>query len=419
MQGEGLVLAKTQSSTGEERVHLFRQRGFLLMWVGKGLTGLALFSFMTAQSWYVVRELQRDDWMGWVLMVMTIPRLLLFPWGGVLADRFPRASMMSLSLFLRAFWIGAMLVTYGMGELHIAAVMIFSFGYGMLDAMFWPASDSILPELVEKEQLTRANSLIFTTFQLTMVTGPFITGAILTHGSYVGVFSFVTFFLLASGVVIRLLPKKETEKAEATHSPLQDLREGVQYVRHTSYLLAFLWVTLVVNFFFAGPVNAGLPVWVDQVLKGNALDLSYMEGSLGIGMVTGGLLVGWLNIRKKRAILLLGTVALIGLSMAAWSQATVLWQGMVALCLIGFWLSVGNVTGASLAQELIPKGKMGRVFSLNSTASYGLIPISHGLVSTLLSLGVSLDGMLWYSGWLLTLYVAGMLWKVKVLRTLD
>ena len=61
-------------------------------------------------------------------------------------------------------------------------------GWSPTKAFYWPTSQSLIPSLVSKEQLTRANSLIQTTQQFSVVVGPILAGWILVYGSYEGLF---------------------------------------------------------------------------------------------------------------------------------------------------------------------------------------------------------------------------------------
>jgi DHA3 family macrolide efflux protein-like MFS transporter len=165
-------------------------------------------------------------------------------------------------------------------------------------------------------------------------------------------------------------------------------------VKNFPFLLTLMGVSIIVNLLFAGPLNAGLPILVKNSLHGDVLALSYLEGSIAVGMMAGSMLVGILNIKRKRAAIGMFMVVLLGIATALLSQITSAWQGMVLMFAAGLFIAFDNVLTATLIQQMVKPEIMGRVQGLSSTASMGFVPISYALVSVLLSLSVSINMLL-------------------------
>lgn len=199
----------------------------------------------------------------------------------------------------------------------------------------------------------------------------------------------------------------------------RQLKEGIVYVKTVPYLLLTMATSIFVNLLLVGPLNIGLPLMVDQHLKGDVLSLSYLESSLALGMVAGAFLTGILNIKRKRPIISLSLIAVLSFLNIFLSQMTALWHGIILLSLAGVCLSISNIIAPSLVQEMTEKRMMGRVQSLMSTASMGFIPLSFALVSALLSSGLSIDMIILYSSIALTAFVLTVLWRSKTIRTID
>lgn len=149
------------------------------------------------------------------------------------------------------------------------------------------------------------------------------------------------------------------------------------------------------------------------------MDLSFMESAFAGGMLIGGIVVGALNIRKKRGLLALLFLLVPGLLMILLAQITLLWQGVLLLGIMGTFLSLTNIPVISPMQEQTDPSKIGRVMAMLSMASMGLTPLSFGIIATLLSVGVPLVGILTVCGSILLLFTLFVLWKVKVLREVD
>lgn len=417
----GNLAVNTGVEAEKPAVPLLHNRQFVMMWLAGTLSGLALSIYLLTESWYVVRGLGRPEGLGWVLMATTLPRVFLMVIGGVVADRFSKTRVLFVSDFTRCVLVAGMVGLLAAGSLPYGGLMIFAVCFGVLDAFFWPASQSLLPALVAKEQLTRANALVQTTQQVSMVVGPAVAGFAVAYGSFTASFGLAAVFLLLGSIVI-LFIKLESAGSSLSRpatSPLQELQEGLRYARQTRFVFVIMGISLFTNLVLTGPGQISLPVMVDQYLQGNALDLSYLESALAGGMVLGAVSVGWLNLRRRRAVSNIILISLVGVMLALFGQVSTLWQALLVLIPFGAFLSAGNILASSLIQERVEPDKLGRISSLLSTGSMGLIPLSHGLVSIILSMGVPMPWILLVAGVLMTLFMWWVLWQVKMVWTWD
>ncbi|WP_062235919.1 MFS transporter [Fictibacillus sp. FJAT-27399] len=260
-----------------------------------------------------------------------------------------------------------------------------------------------------------------TTNQLSLLTGPVIAGFIIKFGSFSGVFGCTSILLICSSILISQIcyPDQQSKETKKRESTFQQLKEGIVYVKSVPYLLITMATSIFVNLFLVGPLNIGLPLMVDQYLKGDVLALSYLESSLAGGMVVGALLTGLLNIKRKRPVISLSLIALLSVFNIFLSQMSALWHGILLLSMAGVCLSISNIISPSLVQEMTDKHMMGRVQSLMATASMGFVPLSFALVSSLLSGGIPIDKIILVSSVVLTMFVVLVLWRSKVIRTMD
>jgi MFS transporter, DHA3 family, macrolide efflux protein len=399
---------------------LLQNRQFLFLWVASTLSGLALSIYLISESWFVVKGLKLESWLGIVMMMTTIPRVLLMSIGGVLADRLKRSHVLFYSSLIRGVLIFGMILLLGHSLLTVSLLSVFAFSYGILDAFFWPSSNSFIPLIVEKQHITRANSFIQTTNQFSLMVGPAIAGFIIRFGSFEGAFATSAGLLVLSGVLVRFMKEPEKEEKKAVRkSMMKDLKAGFVYIKGVPYLLTVMCTSVIVNLFLVGPVNIGLPIIVNKVLNGNVLDLSYLETSIAIGMFFGALITGIVNFKRKRGVISLTLVGILGITNALLSQMTSLYYGIGVIALSGICLAISNIVGPSLSQELIEPKMMGRVQSLMSTASMGFTPLSFALVSFLLSMGVSIQLVMLISCGVMSLFCFACLWKVKVVWEVD
>lgn len=397
-------LQSEQEKVEEKPTSLFKQKSFLLVWTATLFTGLATSFFLLAESWYVVRHLGMEKSLPIVLMVTALPRLFFMSLGGVLADRVRRTRILFISDIVRSLLIFMMVAFLLMQYLPFWLLLIFALFFGILDAFYWPANTSLVPTIVKKEQLTEANSIILSTQQIALLLGPMLAGLILTFGSFAAVFSTLSVLLLIGASFIFFVndPIKRRDEKEL-NSVREDFIEGLQVVQQDSFIKMFIIFAVVINLFFVGPLAVTIPIFVDQTLHGTAMDLSYLETSVAFGALLGGVLTAFIKVKKKRAMLSMIFFLIVGICVIGLGFVQQLIPAIILFFITNAFDQAGIIYMYTLLQERVEIDKVGRLMSLLMTASMGLIPVSHAMVSGLFHLGVTLSTLLIVSGGIISL----------------
>ncbi|MBE7123887.1 MULTISPECIES: MFS transporter [Bacillus] len=395
---------------------LFKNRAFLFLWLSSTSSFLALSTYLFAEQWYVIRALGQESALGIVMMVTLIPRVLLMTVGGVWADRFKRSKIMLVSSFTRFLLVFVMITLLHLHLLNLWSLLFFALLFGILDAFFSPANQSLLPLLVPKEMLTRSNSFIQTSNQVAMFAGPMIGGWIITVSSFSVLFLFVACFLLITSAFTLCIKEKNSSPSSKQASTRQELLEGFQYVWNMPFLKSILFILMTINVLFFGPLLMGIPLLASEVLHGKAVEVSFLQSSYQGGMLGGALLIGLLNIRKNRGLSILILISFLGIFLSLLGQMYVLWQGILLLVMMGFMSSMINVPLVSIIQENSETDKLGRVMSFVNASSNGLVPLSYAFVSICLTFGTSISNILLCCGLLITILSILFITKYKIVR---
>ncbi|PEC22606.1 MFS transporter [Bacillus cereus] len=395
---------------------LFKNRAFLFLWLSSTSSFLALSTYLFAEQWYVIRALGQESALGIVMMVTLIPRVLLMTVGGVWADRFKRSKIMLVSSFTRFLLVFVMITLLHLHLLNLWSLLFFALLFGILDAFFSPANQSLLPLLVPKEMLTRSNSFIQTSNQVAMFAGPMIGGWIITVSSFSVLFLFVACFLLITSAFTLCIKEKNPSPSSKQASTKQELLEGFHYVWNMPFLKSLLFILMTINVLFFGPLLMGIPLLASEVLHGKAVEVSFLQSSYQGGMLGGALLIGLLNIRKNRGLSILILISFLGIFLSLLGQMYVLWQGILLLVMMGFMSSMINVPLVSIIQENSETDKLGRVMSFVNASSNGLVPLSYAFVSICLTFGTSISNILLYCGLLITILSILFITKYKIVR---
>ncbi|USK57410.1 MFS transporter [Cytobacillus solani] len=399
---------------------LFKNRAFVFLWLSSTTSFLALSTYLFAEQWYIITILNKESALGIVMMVTMIPRVIFMSIGGVWADRYKRSQIMLVSSLVRCILIVVMIFFLQMSILELWPLICFALLFGVLDAFFSPANTSLLPSLVSKDVLTRSNSFIQSSNQIAMFSGPMIGGWVLTVGSFSLLFSIIAIFLTMTFIFSFLIKEEEVNTiTQKKGSTKEKLKEGLTYVWRMPFLKNMLFILVIINFFFFGPLLMGIPLIVDKVIHGAALDLSFLQSSYQGGMLVGAIIVGILNLRKKRGLIILVMITFLGILLSLLGQIGFLWQGIVLLLMMGVLSSIINVSLISTIQEQSDEEKMGRVMSLINASSNGLVPLSYAFVSLALVLNLTISNIMLLCGILIVVISLIFTLNSKVIKEVN
>ncbi|MED1864769.1 MFS transporter [Fictibacillus nanhaiensis] len=404
-----------------ETESLFKMRSFIFIWAITICSSFSIAIFQFSQSWYVVKTLDKEASLGIVFIAANVPRILFMAVGGVLADRVSRTKILFVANFLRTLLLVGLLIMLATGHLSLLSFIIFGLFFGALDAFVWPANGSLLPIVVDQSQLTRANSVIQTTQQSSLILGPMIGGLLVaSSGGYMLSFGVPAVMLLISAILAFLLNvpaslSSNTQKSGMWHS----IKEGLDVVRQSAFLKALFLSTVFLNVFVIGPLMMGLPIFVKNVLDGSALEFSFVEGSMAAGMLISSIIIGILNIKKRRGLMVTISLFTMNVFFLLFSQSSSLYACMFAIFFIGITFPATNIPLISAVQSSVDKQLLGRLMGLLTMASMGLAPLSLAATSMLISYGFSIENIM--SGGALSLIVVNLLimWKLPALRKME
>ncbi|MYL49840.1 MFS transporter [Halobacillus litoralis] len=408
----------------EVTVPLSKSNSFILLWFTTVVSSLSLSMFMFIQSWYVVESLGMEASLGIVLVCLTTMRMVSMVIGGVVADRSRQTKIMSfsdLSLACLVIILAGLFVL--LPEVPIWVLAINATFFGACGGLFEPSRDALIPKVVRENQLTRANSLLQGAIQIALFTGPLLAGILINIFSYSTVLILIGLFLIISGIgvlFIKWTDKHQNKQGKINQQSFKvQLREGFTYTWNSSLLRALFIITIIVNFFISGPLMMGLPIFVEGVLNGSSVDFSFVQGGFTFGMVLGSVLIGVLNIQRKRGAYALYLIGLQGVGMLIFSQVNSIVVAVSIIIFIGMLNPGVNIPLISLVQSYANQEKVGRVMSLIRTGSLGLIPLSYAVTSIFLGMGIKIQTLMAWSSFPLILSVVLLFFLNPILRTAD
>jgi Na+/melibiose symporter-like transporter len=385
----------------------FAVRDFRLLWVGEAISSLGDQFALIALPWLALVLTGSPLALGGALALMAVPRALLMIVGGVSVDRFsPRLVMLgSNAVRLVAVTTIGLVVLAGAAQLWM--LYAFALVFGVADAFFFPAQTSIVPELVEGEQLQRANGIVQGTAQATVLVGPAVAGVVIAAlgaGSSgasdggIGVALLIDAATFLASLVTLWLIRPRAHTAQAHGSILEAIREGVRFVWRSPGLRAVIVLNLAGNLFIVGPFEVGMPFIAYSRLPEGAAAFGLVMAAFGGGSLLGLLVASILPAPRPSRLgpVVMATLAIAGLGVAAVAQVHTTILAILVIGAAGTALGAGNLLGLTWIQGRIPPELMGRVMSLLITASVGLVPVS--MLVAGVAVQVSLDATMLVAG---------------------
>ncbi|MEF7638768.1 MFS transporter [Bacillus thuringiensis] len=398
---------------------LLKNTNFLFLWAATLFSSFALAFFTFSQTWYIAKTLNLEASLGVVFVALSVPRLIFMIVGGAVADKFPKKNIMFYSNIIRAILVATILTWFIVGDVTLYTFALFALFFGLADAFFWSADGSILPELVEKNRLTQANSLTQMTNQASVILGPVLGGILIKFTNYETIFSITILLLIVAAILVQKIQFTMPEQKDTDKGMFTSIKEGILYVKESPFLSTFLICSAFLNLFLIGPMQVGFPLFVKNVLHGDSLQFSYLEASVGGGMAIGAVIVGLKNINRRRGLFCIIMMLLSGVFFLSINFSTVLWQALLAGMFYGITIAMAIVPLMAMIQSTVKEEMMGRVMSLLMLSSMGFIPLSYAFTSIALAIGIPIVTVMKSGAIAVIVFVLFVAIRVPVVRKFD
>lgn len=357
-----------------------RHRSFRLLWTGASVSLVGDGMFLVALAWHVYDMSEGVGGMAMAGVALAAPQLVLFPLGGLLADRVDRRLVMLGSDIVRACCLVLLAVLAWSDESSMLTLYAVVGIYGAATGVFGPAFDAIIPELVPPDQLTQANALdqLVRPVGLRMV-GPALGGGVIAVAGTGGAFALDAASFVISAMLLAALPR--TAHPRATTTALQDLREGVAFLCSQPWLWATLSAGAVGLLFIFGPSEVLVPYLVKEVFHESAGHLGLVYASGGLGAVVAAAVIGQKGLPRRHLTLAYVAWAGATFAVAGYGLASSSLGLAVACTAVSAGEAIGMVAWATAKQRLVPLRLLGRVSSVDWLVSTALVPLSYAVTA--------------------------------------
>jgi MFS family permease len=362
----------------------FRHRNFRMFWGGAFVSNIGNWMQTVAQNWLVLSLTHSAFLLGLVSFIGNAPILVLGLFGGVVADRSSRKRVLLLTQNMMCLLTMALAVLTWLNLINIWLVIIIALSIGIVSAFNSPAYQTIMLDLVEREDLMNAIALNSMQFNLTRIIGPSIAGALVVAVGTAMCFFFNSLSFLAV-VVALLFIKLPAAKPKPEKKVWSEIREGLAYLRQNKPLAVIIGLGTASNLFMF-PYLTLLPVFAKEVFHSDAGDYGLLLAAVGVGAAIGSVGVASLSDKGTKSRLIMFGAGLVVVTLIGFALSNQLWLSLLILPFVGAAMVVLNSALMTLVQTEAPDNLRGRIISISTLTSFGVLPIGNLLAGTVAEL---------------------------------
>jgi predicted MFS family arabinose efflux permease len=255
-----------------------------------------------------------------------------------------------------------LVLTFGHGQ--ISYLFIFAFLGGMTATTDQALRQVVVFDLVPRSTAPNALALIQTGWGLMRSFGPGIGGFLILWFGAGGNFLFQAgaYVLIAISILQIHFPKRTSSSVR--NSPLQNIREGLQYLAKSRVTRTFMLMGFIIPFFIVPIFIVLPPIYAEDVFHGGPDTLGILMSSVGIGGIAGGIFTASLGRVERRGLVQLAALFLLSLSLVGFGLSKNEWMAVPFLVAAGFFEIIFLITNQTLLQLSIPDHLRGRVTSV-------------------------------------------------------
>ena len=356
--------------------------------------GSAIYTF--AIGLYVLKQTGSGFSFALTLFVGLIPTIIFSPVAGYMSDRFDKKKIVVFMDFANGMMFLILFVLTLKFELNQPMIYISTFMTTVFTTFFGIAFEAAKPNLVADEKLMSINSLSKVIDSTALILAPVLGGLIF---AFTDIKTFILInavcFIFSAGIETMIdfnYNIKSTAEINDDGGFVEDIKDGLTYIRKSSEIVKMINVLVILNFFISFSVTVPLPYIINNLLNLSSNQYGVIQGAFPVGMILGAVAVGkiiekidYMKLLIFSSITLSVAIALLGLPLVladASSLAYMIYYISI-MVIFGIAISFIDVPILWLMQKSIPDNLRGKVLS-----------ISMSIVKLIAPLGLVISGMI-------------------------
>lgn len=364
-----------------------KNRNIPIFALGRLVSLLGTYMYQFAAGLYVLKITGSGTKFALTLILGTLPRVILAPFAGVIADRISRKKIVVISDLLSGLiLVGALLAASGSG-ISVNMVYVTMVALTICNTFFDIAIEAAKPTLVSGEvELEKINALSYGIHSFTSIVGPVLGGVVYALMSF-ELFVLVNgiSFILSAGseMLLKFRSDDGLSSDNADESFIEAFSGGINYLKNNKFSIILMSFSLSINFCLTLSLTVPLPYLFNNIFKLSPTWVGISNAGFPAGYLIGTLIINARSVNNRGKVLYKGiwTVWIAMALIAMVSSVSVIigvfqsaYAITVLLGFIGFAIAYIDIPLMTFLQMVIPNDVRGRVFSVMTMASRMAMP---------------------------------------------
>jgi MFS family permease len=357
---------------------LSRNRSFRLYLLGQTISALGDGFYLIAFVWLsLVISNGKGFTLGGIFSIYALGEIVSGLISGPIVDRFCKKNILIFVDLTRSLLLAILYMLVTLGIMKLPYLYICTFLFSILSPFFYRAEFAILPLIVSKEDLMKANSLLLGSKRLIRVVAPAV-GGILIHLFGMDIcflVDTVSFMFSVLCISLMFLDRRNPAKHKITPTCLlKDLKSGSKIILNSPYLLTIAIYAACINFIGA-PIFPLLPM-VSQRISGGVSGYGILTSGISSGLITSSAAIMFLDKPLNKIHIMLYGIIICATAIIAIALGRTFHFIMIFCFVMGVGLNCANIPIQTMIQIAVPSKNIGVVSGFVYTIAQIAMPIS-------------------------------------------
>lgn len=359
-------------------------KNFLAFWSGFTASSIGDSLSRVTLTWLVFEETKSAQALGILTIAYTAPILLGGFFAGPLLDRFSARRIMLIDNLIRGLVFSLIPILHFMERLELWHIYLFAAIYGFLMMISLAGGPTLIPSLVQKNQLDTANAMETLSYTLSNVIGPPLAGLLIAWigATNVVIFDALSYFIFAFALLGISAQENKHSTGHQTKTSY-GIMDAVRLMLRDKVILSTTLMFMAANVGL-GALTVFLPLVSDRIAENSSEIFGALLGAMALGEVVSAGLAGSLNLKMNLGARIAIAQMLSGLSLLFLLMERTFWAVATGLFLFGFFSAPLTIWAQTLRMKVIPPDMRGRTFALLRTLMQGATPVGGALAGFLL-----------------------------------
>jgi MFS family permease len=347
----------------------FRHRDFRIFWTGSFISSIGSQFTTVAMAWQIYELTHSPFQIGLLGLARALPQIVLSLFGGLLADAMNRRKLMICTQGGLCCVSGSLALLTFAGKASPQMLYVATMLLAFFSSLEQPSRQSLIPNLVPRQDLPRALALQGTQRYVPMIAGPSLAGIVLALSGPAVCYTVDAVSWLAMLLALARLETKISEGAGLRSVSLRSLQEGIRFVWNHGIILPLMIVDFGATFF--GNVRGLLPIYARDILAVGPTGLGMLYSARAVGSLGAAAAMSFCGPVKRTGLWVFIGVGIYGLSTVLFAYSGWFWISLLMLTLTGVGDTISSILRGTINQLQTPDELRGRMSSINNIFTMG------------------------------------------------